>query len=154
MKVGEAMAAKKTTGFWAALAERTATEAETRSNDVFEKRYARLLARRVPLDAIEVGRAYVIHARNGGVGVAEREDGRLGYCLNREKWGDHFLFTEWDWAEGPPFGTAIPLRALNGEPPKGEQRLLARLAEREAEHKDEIRAAWKVILGKLLQDET
>src|SRR5262245_24147792 len=66
--------------------------------DIFEKRYDKLLARRVPSDAIVLGRAYVIHARNGGVGVAVREDGRVGYCLHREKWDEHFLFTEWDWA--------------------------------------------------------
>src|SRR5579862_148342 len=107
--------------------------------DVIEERYAVLL-----------GRAYVIHARNGGVGVAVREDGRLGYRLHREKWGNHFLFTEDDWAEGPPYGTAIPLRVLDGKPPKGEKRLLAWLAEREAEHKSEIMDAWKVILGELL----
>jgi hypothetical protein len=115
-----------------------------------DDRYRLLLARRVPLEAIVIGRAYVIHARNGGVGVAEREDGRIGYCLDREKWGEHFLFTEYDWAEGPPFGTAIPLRALDGKPPKGEKRLLAWLAERQAEHESEIMAAWKVILGEAL----
>jgi hypothetical protein len=71
---------------------------------------------------------------------------------HREKWGEHYLFTEYDWAEGPPFGTAIPLRALDDAPPKGQKRLLAWLAEREAEHKAETRAAWKVILGRLLPD--
>jgi hypothetical protein len=114
-----------------------------------DDRYALLLARRVPLDAIEVGRAYVIHARNGGVGVAVREVDGLGYVLHREKFGEHFLFTEWDWAEGPPYGTAIPLRALDGKPPKGEKRLLAWLAARQVEHRSEIEAAWKVILPNL-----
>lgn len=36
----------------------------------FEKRYKPLLARRVPRENVVMGRAYVIHARNGGVGVA------------------------------------------------------------------------------------
>jgi hypothetical protein len=137
---------KKTEDYRAALAEGAAPESR-RGGDVFGKRYARLLARRVPLNEIVVGRAYVIHARNGGVGVAEREDGHLGYCLHREKWGEHFLFTEWDWAEGEPYGTAIPLRLLDAKPPKGEKRLLAWLAEREAEHGSEIQAAWEVILS-------
>jgi hypothetical protein len=123
--------------------------AEARSGASLDDRYAILLARRVPLDAIVPGRAYVIHARNGGVGVAAREDGRIGYRLHREKWGEHFLFTEIDWAEDPQFGTAIPLRALEAKPPDGDERLLAWLAEREAEHKDEIMAAWRVILGEL-----
>ena len=37
---------------------------------------ATLLARRVPHDEVILGRAYVIHARNGGVGVAVREEGQ------------------------------------------------------------------------------
>jgi hypothetical protein len=93
----------------------------------------RLLARRVPVDEVEVGRAYVIHARHGGVGVAVRNaEGRLGYELHREKFGAHYLFTEWDWADGEPFGTAIPLRKIDALPPANDAERLAWLAEREA----------------------
>ena len=112
-----------------------------------DHRYALLLARRLPLDSIVLGRAYVIHARHGGVGVAVREDGRVGYCLHREKWGEHYLAVEYDWAEDPQFGTAIPLLALHAAPPEDKEQLLAWLAAREAEHKGEIEAAWRVILG-------
>ena len=71
----------------------------------FEDRYKPLLARRVPVDEVVPGRAYVILARKGGVGVAVAgEGGRLGYQLHRVKFDHHFLFTEWDWSEGPPFG--------------------------------------------------
>jgi antitoxin HigA-1 len=48
-----------------------------RDRTEFDERYAVLLARRVPLAEIVVGRAYVIHARNGGVGVAVREEGTI-----------------------------------------------------------------------------
>jgi hypothetical protein len=126
--------------------------------DPFEARYAKLVARRVPLAAIELGHAYVIHARNGGVGVACRDwDGedRLGYTLHREKWGDHFLFTETDWDERPiPWwfngemrGTVIPLFVIDGKPPKGTKHLLAWLTERETEHRAAIDEAWATILG-------
>jgi hypothetical protein len=54
---------------------------------------------------------------------------------------------EWDWAEDPQHGAAIPLLALDDPPPKDEQELLAWLAAREAAHKSEIEAAWRVILG-------
>lgn len=126
-------------------------DATVRGQDVFAERYVRLLARRIPLDAIVLGRAYVIHARNGGVGVAVRDqnDGWVGYCLHRVKWGEHFLFTEVDWAEDPRFGTAIPLVALDDVPPKKDKQLLAWLTAREADHRSEIDAAWKLILGKL-----
>ena len=112
-----------------------------------EDRYRPLLDRRVPVDAIVLGRAYVIHARNGGIGVAVAPGGRLGYRLHREKFGEHFLFDEWDWAEGEPYGTAIPLRLLESEPLLDPEALLAWLAERETEFREEIDAAWEVVLG-------
>jgi hypothetical protein len=49
--------------------------------------------------------------------------------------------------EDPQFGTAIPLRALDAEPPEDEEQLLVWLTAREAEHKSEIEAAWRVVLG-------
>ena len=112
-----------------------------------DDRYALLVARRVPLDTIVLGRAYVIHARHGGVGVAVREDGRVGYRIHRKKWDEHYLAVEYDWAEDRQFGTAIPLRALDAAPPKDEEQLLAWLTAQEAEHKAEIEAAWRVVLG-------
>lgn len=108
--------------------------------------YRTLLARRVPREDIVVGRAYVIHARNGGVGVAVEDDGHIGYRLHREKWGEHYLFTEIDWADDPNFGTAIPLRLIEAEPPTGKKELLKWLTDQTNEHRAEIDAAWEVIL--------
>jgi hypothetical protein len=112
-----------------------------------DKRYEQLLARRIPRSDVVVGRAYVIYARNGGVGVAVLEDGQLGYELHREKFGRHFLFTEEDWDNGPPFGTAIPLAVVPAKPPRDGRKRLAWLTAQEAEHRAEIDAAWEVILG-------
>ncbi len=113
-----------------------------------DKRYAPLLARRVPRESVVLGRAYVIHARNGGVGVAVEEDGHVGYRLHREKFDRHFLFVEIDWADDPNFGTAIPLSVIEAEPPTGEDELLAWLAKQEDEHRAEIDGAWETILGR------
>lgn len=113
---------------------------------------ASLLARRVPHDKVILGRAYIIHARNGGVGVAVRDDGLLGYRLHREKFGRHYLFVELDWADHEFHGTAIPLRLLDARPPGGDDDLLAWLADREAEHRDEVKAAWREVLGRLVDD--
>ncbi len=108
-----------------------------------------LIARRVPRGEVILGRAYVIHARNGGVGVARRsEDGMLSYTLHREKFGRHYLFDEYDWEDDDRFGTAIPLRLLPDVPPEDES-LLDWLAEREAEHQAEIASAWNEVLGPL-----
>ena len=111
------------------------------------EREAPLLARRVPRAEILVGRAYLIHARNGGIGVAVVEDGQLGYTLYREKMGNIFLFTEVDWSAGPPFGTAIPLKLLDVVPPEGGEELLAWLGNQEELHQTEIRANWEVVIG-------
>jgi hypothetical protein len=119
-----------------------------------EDRCAPLLAQRVPRTDIIIGRAYVIHARNGGVGVAVKEaharNGHpaesLGYQLHREKFDRHYLFVEDDWDEGPPFGTAIPLTLIEEIPPKDETELLAWLSAQEAKYKGQIDEAWRVAL--------
>lgn len=91
----------------------------------------------------------MIHARNGGVGVARQgEDGVLSYTLHREKFGHHYLFDEYDWEDDDRYGTAIPLRLLPDMPPEDEQ-LLDWLAEREVENEAEIANAWHEVLGPL-----
>lgn len=110
-------------------------------------RYAGLLARRVPRDEITVGAAYLIHARNGVVGIAVMERGLLGYRLHREKFGQHYLFVEYDWADDERLGTAIPLRRLPQAPPTQDSELLEWLAECEIELDGEIRAVWREIPG-------
>jgi hypothetical protein len=111
-----------------------------------EDRRAPLLARRIPRTDIVIGRAYVIHARNGGVGVAVAEGDGLGYQLHREKFDRHYLFVENDWDEGAPFGTAIPLTLIEEAPPKDETELLAWLSAQEAKYKEQIDEAWQVVL--------
>jgi hypothetical protein len=81
------------------------------------------------------------------VGVAVHEAGRLGYRLHREKFGDHFLFVEYDWDEGPPFGTAIPFDPIDAVPPTDDDGLLTWLAEQEGAHRSQIDDAWEAILG-------
>lgn len=109
---------------------------------------ATLLARRVPRDEVSPGSAYVIHARNGGVGVAViTRAGTLGYVLHRVKFDRHYLFTEIDWADDDMHGTAIPLRLLEARPPAHDRDLLQWLADREAEHREEIKAAWREVLS-------
>lgn len=111
-----------------------------------DSRHKRLLARRIPRSEIVPGRAYVIYARNGGVGVAIVQYGELGYELNREKFGRHFLFIESDWDNGPSFGTAIPLATVAAKPPRDGRKRLGWLTAQEAKHHTEIESAWKVIL--------
>jgi hypothetical protein len=116
-------------------------------------RYEPLLAARVPPDKVVLGRAYVIHARNVGVGVAvRRDDGLLGYKLRREKHGDVYLFVALDWEAGAPFGTAIPLAPTEEDPPEDDEALLGWLKTQEDEHQERIDAAWRVVLGSTVFD--
>lgn len=111
------------------------------------ERYRVLLSRRVPRERIVLGRAYVIFARNGGVGVAVKEDGLVGYQLHRVKFGSHYLFVEYDWADDKTFGTVIPLTMIDETPPSDDVAMLAWLRQQELAHQDTIADAWSVILG-------
>lgn len=114
--------------------------------------------RRVPYADVVLGRTYLIHASNGGVGVAVRARGWLGFRLRREKVGRVHLFVEYDFDECEPdvfdpdqewlrrVGTAIPLRELVGEAPAwDEDALLAYLEELEELHRHEIEANWRTV---------
>lgn len=115
--------------------------------ELLRSRYASLLARRVPRSEIETGRAYVIHARNGGAGVAVDADGVRGYRLHRVKFGQHYLFVEYDYEDDDTFGTAIPLALIPDKPPDDEADLLQWLREKELANQGAIAAAWSTILG-------
>jgi hypothetical protein len=117
-----------------------------------EHRRASVIARRVPRTEIVTGRAYVIHARNGGVGVATAD----GYLLRRVKFDQVYLFEEIDWEVDATYGTAIPLLLIEERPPEytlhpgvgiGEHDLLAWLLVREQQHAAMIKAAWDEVLG-------
>jgi hypothetical protein len=56
----------------------------------------------IPLAACITGRVYQLHCRNFRVGVY---NGRKGFIGIREKFGSRYLFTEFHWEIGPPFGT-------------------------------------------------
>jgi hypothetical protein len=51
-----------------------------------------------------------------------------GYRLNREKLGARYLFVEWDWADDPNFGAAIPLKLIEDEPRTDDDELSVWLA--------------------------
>lgn len=111
-------------------------------------RHAGLLARRIPREEIVKDRAYVIHARNGGVGVATTS----GYLLRRVKFDRIYLDEETDWQLDGTHGTAIPLLLIEELPPLAERRtaedaLLAWLYAQEHKHAALIKAAWDEVLG-------
>lgn len=64
----------------------------------------------IPLDACKERRLYRIRSRNLRLGVfRERTGGFLGL---REKFGSIFVFEEFHWDTGEPFGTVQPVEEL------------------------------------------
>lgn len=53
---------------------------------------------------------YRISARNFSLGVYNEKS--CGFIGLRYKFGDEFLFTEYHWDTGPPFGTVHPMEKL------------------------------------------
>lgn len=53
---------------------------------------------------------YKIRARNANLGIWRPE--QKGFTIRREKFGDYFIFTEYHWDTGAPFGTVRPIEEL------------------------------------------
>lgn len=60
----------------------------------------------VPLDLLEIGEAYHLHARNIGIGVWDGKD----FWGVRRKFGDTFIDSETHWDLDEHHGTAVALR--------------------------------------------
>lgn len=60
----------------------------------------------IPLDQCKHGFLYKINSRNLTFGVYNQKD--KGFIGIREKFGDHYLFTEYHWDTGAPYGTVKP----------------------------------------------
>ena len=71
----------------------------------------------IPLDKCEDGAVYEIHSRNLSVGVFVKD--QEGFIGIRTKFGSRFLFTEYHWDQGAPYGTVHPIRKLDVKVPDG-----------------------------------
>lgn len=66
------------------------------------------------MDQLVPGRLYWLLARNAYFGVWHPED--QGFVILREKFGNRYLFTEYHWDTGEPFGTVKPFGLVADEP--------------------------------------
>lgn len=57
---------------------------------------------RIPMEECIPRRIYWLNCRNLGLGVYDGEEGFIGI---RTKFGSRYLFTEYHWDQGPPYGT-------------------------------------------------
>lgn len=76
---------------------------------------------KIPMDQCVKGRVYKLQCRNLPYGVYDGEEGFIGI---RQKFGQFYLFTEYHWDRGAPFGTVsgqedlgidVPASILIGE---------------------------------------
>lgn len=64
----------------------------------------------IPLKECKHGYLYLIDCRNLELGVFNKEDN--GFIGIRTKFGSRYLFTEYHWDTGAPFGTTNPLEEI------------------------------------------
>ena len=97
----------------------------------------------IKLEDCKDGYLYQIGARNSDLGVFSLR--HKGFVINREKFGDKFLFAEYHWDIGAPHGTAKCIKELEKAPDFAwgewhkstydqEQEMLKWLEEKEAEY--------------------
>jgi hypothetical protein len=67
----------------------------------------------IKINDCKVGTLYRLHARNFSYGIyaGESRSGH-GFIGIRYKFKDVYLFTEYHWDDGPPFGTVKPFTAI------------------------------------------
>ena len=76
----------------------------------------------IPLEQCVDGNVYKIAARNASFGIFNKGGGRKheggndSFTISRRKFTDNFLFEEFHWDTGEPFGTAKPTEDLGKAP--------------------------------------
>lgn len=65
---------------------------------------------RISINECRHGWLYRVYSRNLNLGVYREEE--RGFVGIRHKMGRRYLFTEFHWDIGPPYGTANPLEAI------------------------------------------
>jgi len=68
----------------------------------------------IDIDEMKTGVLYRINCRNSNSGIWVPDQG--GFEIARTKFDSTFLFVEYHWDRGPPFGTARPLEILEDLP--------------------------------------
>ena len=68
----------------------------------------------IPLDQCEHGQLYHIRARNFRLGIFNEP--KQEFIGIRSKFGSRYLFGEYHWDTGPPFGTVKPITKLELRP--------------------------------------
>lgn len=68
----------------------------------------------IPLKECKDGYLYKIAARNASYGIFNQKDN--SFIISRYKFKDNYLFPEYHWDTGEPYGTVKPLEEMNKAP--------------------------------------
>jgi len=68
----------------------------------------------ISVDKCKDGYLYVISARNSNLGIYNESN--KGFTISRDKFGANYLFDEFHWDTGAPFGTVKPKMELEKAP--------------------------------------
>lgn len=64
----------------------------------------------IPIEECKNRHLYIIKARNSFIGIYNEKE--KSFFISRWKFNSNFLFEEYHWDTGAPFGTAMPLKDL------------------------------------------
>jgi hypothetical protein len=64
----------------------------------------------IPIEECKNGCLYHIYARNSNYGIYSEKE--KGFIILRTKWKSEFLFVEFHWDTGFPYGTVKPLKEI------------------------------------------
>ena len=82
------------------------------------------------------GYLYILSARNATVGIYNESD--KSFTINRLKFNDRYLFDEYHWDTGAPYGTVAPLKEIEKAPEfKNDDEKLAYLLNKAVKLEDE-----------------
>lgn len=68
----------------------------------------------IPLNECRDGYLYEINARNAGMGIFDANE--KGFVIARTKFSEIYLFVEYHFDTGAPFGTVTPLKEVEKAP--------------------------------------
>lgn len=64
----------------------------------------------IPIEKCRDGYVYAIYARNSSIGIYNTLN--KSFTVSRIKFGSNYLFDEYHWDTGAPFGTVKPYREM------------------------------------------
>lgn len=65
----------------------------------------------IPIRECKDSCLYIINARNSNLGIYNKKD--CSFTISRVKFSSNFLFDEFHWDTGAPYGTVKPLKELH-----------------------------------------